>query len=107
MYGKLIDGKLQLAPNPLKVDGKTVANPGKELLLNLGYMPVLVTEQPCREGYYYIACYKAENNQIIQYWDEYKVEETQTLEDRLDVVEQTAETIAVAVEELIEIVLGE
>lgn len=50
MYGKLIDGKLQIAPNPLKVDGKTVANPDKELLLNYGYMPVLATEQPRREG---------------------------------------------------------
>ena len=107
MYGKLIDGKLQIAPNPLKDDGKTIANPSEEMLLKQGYMPVLFTEQPCREGYYYIACYKVENNQIIQYWQEYKVDETKTLEDRLITLEQTAETTAMAVEELIEIVLGE
>ena len=92
MYGKLIDGKLQIAPNPLKADGKTIANPNEEMLLKQGYMPVLFTEQPRKEGYYYIACYKVENNKIIQYWQEYKVEETQTLENRLDNVEkQTTE----------------
>ena len=107
MYGKLIDNKLETAPNPLKADGKTIANPSEEMLLKQGYMPVLFTEQPCREGYYYIACYKVENNQIIQYWQEYKVDETKTLEDRLITSEQTAETTAMAVEELIEIVLGE
>ena len=92
MYGKLIDNKLETAPNPLKADGKTIANPSEEMLLKQGYMPVLFTEQPCREGYYYIACYKVENNQIIQCWNECKVEENQTLESRLDNVEkQTTE----------------
>ncbi len=107
MYGKLIDNKLETAPNPLKADGKTIANPNEDMLLKQGYMPVLFTEQPRRDGYYYIACYKVENNQIIQCWQEYKVDETKTLEDRLITVEQTSETTAMAVEELIEIVLGE
>lgn len=43
-YAKLIDGQLQWAPNPIKIDGYTVSNPGPDILVPLGYKKVIYPE---------------------------------------------------------------
>ena len=45
-YAKLINGQPEWAPNPVKVDGYTVSNPGPDLLLPLGYKEVIYPEPP-------------------------------------------------------------
>lgn len=43
-YAKLIDGRLEWAPNPVKIDGYTVSNPGPDILVSLGYKEVIYPE---------------------------------------------------------------
>lgn len=45
-YAKLINGQPEWAPNPVKVDGYTVSNPGPDILLPLGYKEVIYPEPP-------------------------------------------------------------
>lgn len=45
-YGKLNDGNLSLAPNPILHDGLWVGNPPAEVYLAEGYKPVILNEQP-------------------------------------------------------------
>ena len=45
-YAKLSDGRLEWAPNPVKIDGYTVSNPGPDILVSLGYKEVIYPEPP-------------------------------------------------------------
>lgn len=46
MFGKIIDGQLQIAGNEIKTDKGTVTNPNEELLKSLGYKEIIYTEKP-------------------------------------------------------------
>lgn len=46
MFGKIIDGKLQIAGNEIKTDKGTVTNPNEELLKSLGYKEIVYTDKP-------------------------------------------------------------
>lgn len=70
MYAKLINGKLQIAPNPLIVDDMTIANPTEEMLIQQGYMLVVETVKPYDSSdYYYKDKYVVTDNKIIQSWE--------------------------------------
>lgn len=45
-YAKLIDGRFEWAPNPVKIDGYTVSNPAPDILVSLGYKEVIYPEPP-------------------------------------------------------------
>jgi len=94
------------APNPIKVNACLIANPDSEILAAQGYMPVVTSDRPISEKYYYIPIYIVDNGCIVQQWDEIEQQPVETLEDRLSAVEETAEVTAIAVEELIDIVTG-
>ena len=99
MYGKLIDGKLQLAPNPIVVDKMTIANPSENILIEQEYLPILNSESPKEEGYYFTPYYEVEDNVIVQKWQAHKKEVAITTEQRLEAVES-------AVEDLILLTMG-
>lgn len=46
MLGKLVNGAVSYAPKKIIVDGKTIFNPGEELLKEQGYKDVETTEAP-------------------------------------------------------------
>lgn len=46
MLGKLVNGALSYAPRKIIVDGKTIFNPGEELLKEQGYKDVETSEAP-------------------------------------------------------------
>lgn len=46
MFAKLINNALHPAPNPIKYNGYRIGNPKPELLLSLGYKPVIFTDPP-------------------------------------------------------------
>lgn len=76
MYGKLIDNRLQIAPNPVVMDDKTIANPTDDILKQLGYLPVITKKQPApADGYYYKSIYAKTDGKIYQDWEKYKLEE--------------------------------
>ena len=68
-YGKLIDGNLVLAPNPVVVDGRRIGNPPPELLAELGYKPVRYTEAPEVEaGFVPVPGWTETETEIVQTW---------------------------------------
>ena len=53
IFGKLIDGKMHLFVNPLRIDGKDVFTNDPDLLLQYGYKEVVYNDLPSEipEGY--------------------------------------------------------
>ncbi|MGO5077456.1 hypothetical protein ACTQ3J_06460 [Oscillospiraceae bacterium LCP25S3_E3] len=76
MYGKIIDNRLQIAPNPVVMDDKTIANPSGDILTQLGYLPVVTKNEPAfADGYYYKSVYTENEGKIYQDWEKHKLEE--------------------------------
>ena len=70
-YAKLIDGYPVFAPNPIKHNGRRIANPPEELLQQLGYRPVRwdpYPEQDPPEGCYWSPVWTETDGWIIQSW---------------------------------------
>lgn len=65
MYGEIIDGALQYAPNTIVANGKTVCNPTDEQLVAAGYYPIRMTESP---GENYAPTYRFDGEEIVQEW---------------------------------------
>ena len=70
MYGKLINGNLQPAPNPIYIDPWWIGNPTPEMLISEGYKPVRFTEPPTepREGYQWSETWSETAEEIVQDW---------------------------------------
>ena len=69
-YAKLIDGVIYYAPKKIQ-DGDTVTyNPTPEMLLPLGYLPVVTTNPPeIPEGYYADYHWEEQDGEIVQVWE--------------------------------------
>lgn len=69
MYGKLIDGELQIAPKKLNGDGVVVYNPPAEMYLERGWKPMQYTDMPeAPVGYYYESGWEEQTDAIVQTW---------------------------------------
>ena len=69
MYGKLIDGALQIAPKKLPGDGVIVYNPPAEIYLEQGWNPVTFVDPPeAPSGYYYESGWEEQTDAIMQTW---------------------------------------
>ena len=66
-YAKLIDGRLEWAPNPVKIDGYTVSNPGPDILVSLVYK-VVIYREPLSDPEQIVA--EESRNMIPVYTDE-------------------------------------
>ena len=92
MYGKLIDNRLQIAPNPIIMDDKTIANPSNDILVQLGYLPVITKAEPdFVDGYYYKPIYTENDSKIHQGWEKHKLEEEIENEELTKIKEQVDE----------------
>lgn len=70
MYAKLINGSLKRAPKKVAHKGKIIVNPPEDVLLELGYYPVIYTDIPeAPEGQYAESSWVQGNNEIIQIWN--------------------------------------
>lgn len=68
-YAKLIDNKLQYAPNPIIVDDRQIGNPPPETLMEQGYKPVIYTDPPVVEpGYIAVPGWEDDGDEIVQTW---------------------------------------
>ncbi len=69
MYGKLIDGALQIAPKKLPGDGVIVYNPPEEMYREQGWKPVTFVDPPeAPSGYYYESGWEERDDAIVQTW---------------------------------------
>lgn len=78
-YAKLINGRPSFAPNPIKHNGYWIGNPQPELLLSLGYKPVVFTKppDPISEAGWWVDTWSEDEEKITQGWTWYEPEETE------------------------------
>lgn len=80
-YGKLIDGFLRIAPKRVEYEGKQIINPRPEILLALGYKPIVYTPIPEEiEGYYWVSEWEETETEIVQMWVSYPIPDPETEE---------------------------
>ena len=70
MLAKLIGGALSYAPRKIIIDGKTIFNPGEELLKEQGYKEMQTTDIPddAPDGKIYVSSYEDKGDYIEQVW---------------------------------------
>ena len=69
-YGKIINGKIEFAKNPLWFGNTMVSNPTEKHYKELGYLPIITQPIPQKDGYYYEPYYVEVDNSIYQFWTE-------------------------------------
>ena len=90
MYGKIENNNLKYAPNPINKDGKTIYNPSVEMLLELGYKPIIRMEYPT-DGKQYKQEYVETDDSIIVMWkDDYQNYWRSTYENKTEYEEKQA-----------------
>lgn len=68
-YGKLIEGQIKWARNPIVYQGFRIANPPVEIYLELGYKPVRFTDPPEVEpGWIAVPSWREDPEEIVQIW---------------------------------------
>lgn len=73
MYGKLINGQIVPAPNPLHVNRSMVYNPSGYIYESVGYKPIVDTPMPEPEDgteVYYTSHWEEQAGQIVRIWEE-------------------------------------
>ena len=70
MLAKLINGALSYAPRKIIIDGKTIFNPGEELLKEQGYKEIRDSDIPddAPDGKIYVSSYEDKGDYIEQVW---------------------------------------
>lgn len=69
IYAKLVNSYLSYAPHRLMIGDKWVYNPTEEQLTELGYLPVVESEQPVTDEQHYAVCsWAEEDGHIVQSW---------------------------------------
>ena len=71
MLGKLVNGALSYAPRKIIIDGKTIFNPGEELLKERGYKDVELSEAPTvsTQTQQAVPSWQEQEDKIIQTWE--------------------------------------
>ena len=70
ILGKLVNGALSYAPRKIIIDGKTIFNPGEELLKEQGYKEIRESDIPddAPDGKIYVSSYEDKGDYIEQVW---------------------------------------
>lgn len=76
-YAKLINCQPSFASNPIKYNGCWIGNPKQDLLLSLGYKPVVFTDPPTpiSETVWWMVTWAEDDSQITQGWTWYEPDE--------------------------------
>ena len=69
IYGKLVDGELRGAPNPLKTEESYIFTNNAAIYLANGYKPIILTDCPS-DGKSYIDSWTETETEITQIWTE-------------------------------------
>ena len=80
IYGKLIDGELRGAPNPLKTEDSYIFTNNAAIYLANGYKPIILTEYPS-DGGYYTESWTETETEIIQVWTEVQQSDNDSISD--------------------------
>lgn len=111
MYGKIIDGKFILAPNPLVSGGYKIYNPRPKDYKDEGYLEVVETEYPDipdGEIKYYEKTYVERDGKIYGEWVETEAPEmpvpdpTPTTDERITALEGEVDELGEALDMILE-----
>ena len=80
IYGKLVDGELRGAPNPLKTEESYIFTNNAAIYLANGYKPIILTEYPSDGGYYTESWIETET-EIVQVWTEVQQSDNDSISD--------------------------
>ena len=69
MYGKLVNGELRGAPNPLKTEESYIFTNNAAIYLANGYKPITLTDCP-DDGKSYTSSWTETETEIVQVWTE-------------------------------------
>lgn len=70
VFGKLIDGAASFAKRIVEYHGETVEHPSDEILVDLGFLPVVFAMQPeAPEDFTYEETWTEENGELVQGWE--------------------------------------
>lgn len=74
-FGKVEDRRLVFCEQPFYIEGVPTWSTDPVILKQAGYYPVVYTDEPVREGYYYTDYWVLENEKCVQHWEEHEVTE--------------------------------
>ena len=80
IYGKLVDGELRGAPNPLKTEESYIFTNNAAIYLANGYKPIILTKYPS-DGKIYASSWTETETEIIQVWTEQPQTENDPISD--------------------------
>lgn len=80
IYGKLVDGKLLGAPNPLKTEESYIFTNNAAIYLANGYKPVILADSPS-DGKSYISSWTETETEIVQVWTEQQQSDDDPISD--------------------------
>ena len=71
MLGKIVNGALSYAPRKIIIDGKTIFNPGEDVLRGQGYKDVETSEAPVvsTQTQQAVPSWTEQENKIVQTWE--------------------------------------
>lgn len=70
-YAKLVNGSLRASPKNVEYNGRIICNPKKDVLLDMGYLPVTYTDMPtdATTGQHYEPHWEQTEMEIVQVWE--------------------------------------
>ena len=80
IYGKLVDGELRGAPNPLKTEESYIFTNNAAIYLANGYKPIILTDSPS-DGKSYTSSWTETETEIIQVWTEVQQSDNDSISD--------------------------
>ena len=80
IYGKLVDGDLLGAPNPLKTEESYVFTNNAAIYLANGYKPIILTDCPS-DGKSYVSSWAETETEITQIWTEVQQSDNDSISD--------------------------
>ena len=80
-YGKLVDGALVYANTPIMVGDTLVWTNDPAIYAAEGYLPVVRTDMPQQDGYWYDLTWVEQDGAIVQTWVEHEIPQTDEISD--------------------------
>lgn len=98
-FAKLNEGgSLVYAPLPLAVNEENVWTNVPEVYIGQGYYPIVKTEMPEKEGFYYTSYWAIEKKKCVQKWEEHEIIPEEPVSEEVteeviaeEIVEESAE----------------
>jgi hypothetical protein len=107
MYGKIVEGNILSAPNPMVIGNYKVYNPRAEQYISEGYLEIIETDYPENpDGKYYVKEYVERDGAIYGEWVEGTAPEIPpaipSLEERTTALEEEVNVLGEAFNMILE-----